>query len=218
MENNQPIKTKGTATYPPNDNITSGFSLRIKNKACIKPIGIFRSEGIVKIVKSFCNLPVIIGINFIPRSGRTCDSIEGEVSPSLVVFLPIYTISILVHFLNYTLFCLEMFKSMPTAVKFATRADPPYEINGKGTPVKGSNAIIEDKFIAIWIPNQEVNPIAKILPKLSEQSCAILRPLNTTKKNNPIKTAAPKKPNSSPTIPNIESVETSGIYSNFCLE
>ena len=107
---------------------------------------------------------------------------------------------------------------MPTAVKFATRADPPYEINGNGTPVNGSSAIIEDKFIAIWIPNQEVNPIAKILPKLSEQSCAILRPLNTTKKNNPIKTAAPKKPNSSPTIPNIESVETSGIYSNFCLE
>ena len=42
-----------------------------------------------------------------------------------------------------------MFKSMPTAVKFATRADPPYEINGNGTPVKGSSAIIEDKFIAI---------------------------------------------------------------------
>lgn len=111
-----------------------------------------------------------------------------------------------------------MLRSMPTAVKFATRADPPYEIKGRGTPVSGSSATMEERLIATCIPSQEVKPRARIFPNLSGQSAEILSPRKIRPIKRAIKKREPKKPNSSPTIPNIESVVTSGIYSNFCLE
>src|SRR3989338_2364752 len=100
IDKNQAEITTGTPMYPPKDSTMSGFSRAKIHNDCINPIGIFSSEGIVYIVNERCSLHVIMGINFTPNLGKTSDSTEQVLSPSLVNFLPIYRILLLGSFNN----------------------------------------------------------------------------------------------------------------------
>jgi len=42
-----------------------------------------------------------------------------------------------------------MFIRIPSAIKFVTKLDPPYEIKGSGTPVRGTKATMELRFTNI---------------------------------------------------------------------
>lgn len=41
--------------------------------------------------------------------------------------------------------CFEIFNKIPIAVKFATKAEPPYEMKGNGTPVSGNKAVMDER-------------------------------------------------------------------------
>lgn len=100
---------------------------------------------------------------------------------------------------------------MPTAIKFTTRDEPPNDMKGSGTPVKGIRDDIAAKLTADWTANQTTMPPAISFPKLSGAFSAILNPRQAKNPNNIMTTVQPKNPNSSPTIAKIESVVASGI-------
>lgn len=58
----------------------------------------------------------------------------------------------------------------------AARDDPPKLMKGKGMPVKGTVAVITAMLIKAWKISQQVMPEARIVPKLSGASRAILKP------------------------------------------
>jgi hypothetical protein len=99
-----------------------------------------------------------------------------------------------------------------------TRLLPPYEIKGRGMPVKGTKATIEAIFKNACPPIQAVIPVAKTFEKESGAFFAMVKPLNTKKTNNIITLTAPIRPNSSAMTAKIESVEASGRNKYFCLE
>lgn len=47
--------------------------------------------------------------------------------------------------MTYSVVCFEMLSKIPTAVRLATKAEPPYEIKGNGTPVNGSSAVMDER-------------------------------------------------------------------------
>src|SRR5260221_7637518 len=70
------------------------------------------------------------------------------------------------YFLS-TLVCLEMFNKIATAKKTASSELPPYEINGRGTPVNGRRETIPARFTKTCKPSQIPKPEASNWPKRS---------------------------------------------------
>ena len=62
---------------------------------------------------------------------------------------------------------------MPQAISIVTKELPPYEKNGKGIPVRGTSATIEEIFKNACPPIQETIQIANILENLSGARLAI---------------------------------------------
>lgn len=64
----------------------------------------------------------------------------------LLYFISIQILKInIVPVKSYELVCFEILSSTPIAVKLATKAEPPYEIKGRGTPVSGRSAVIDER-------------------------------------------------------------------------
>src|SRR5258706_12247535 len=110
--------------------------------------------------------------------------------------------------------CLEILSSIPIEQRSITKADPPYEINGKGTPVNGSSVVCAPRFITICAPKNAPIPPAKSFPKGSLVFIAMKNIRHKVPIKKPIITTDPKKPNSSAMIAKIESVVFSGRYAN----
>jgi len=55
--------------------------------------------------------------------------------------------------------CFDVFKIIPTPIISTTKCDPPWLINGKGIPLKGSIPIMEPRLI------KACNEIQKPIPK-----------------------------------------------------
>ena len=53
---------------------------------------------------------------------------------------------------------------MPIAASVTKRDEPPYEMKGKGIPVRGTSATIEARLKRICMAIREVRAIAKSLP------------------------------------------------------
>ncbi len=60
-----------------------------------------------------------------------------------------------------------MFNKIPIEESKMIKLDPPYEINGKGTPVRGISATIAPKFMIVCIASHEEIPKARSLPNAS---------------------------------------------------
>lgn len=74
----------------------------------------------------------------------------------------------------YKLIFLDIFKIIPILPIETKREEPPYEINGKVTPVTGIKPTTTHKFKIVWkiIPN--IRPNAKYLPNKSLEKKLIL--------------------------------------------
>src|SRR3972149_11426130 len=86
------ITTTGKAAYPPKERITLGFIPNKSMKAWIKPIGIFKSAGIVYLVNFLWSLPAMMGRKEIPDSGNIFDSRVSISLPSMALLGPIQKI------------------------------------------------------------------------------------------------------------------------------
>jgi hypothetical protein len=81
-----------------------------------------------------------------------------------------------------------------------TKSDePPCESSGSGMPVTGRIASTTPMFRNAWPHIQTTIPVARSAPKVSGARRATRRPRTAIITNAPITTAAPRKPNSSPT-------------------
>src|SRR5260221_1191484 len=105
---------------------------------------------------------------------------------------------------------LAIFKTIPIPDIAASKANPPYEIKGRGTPVRGNNAVCAPRLIIICMPKNAAIPPARSLPNGSFESVAMVRILHMRKAKRRITTKAPINPNSSAMIAKIESVVFSG--------
>lgn len=54
-----------------------------------------------------------------------------------------------------------MFTNNPIPAIDATKAEPPYDMNGRGIPVSGTRATIAAKFNRVCAPSQLAIPAAK---------------------------------------------------------
>jgi len=89
-------------------------------------------------------------------------------------------------------------------------------MKGKGTPVKGTNAVNEPIFKNDWTPIHDDTPEARLEANGFEVLEAVLNPRVISQSMAIAREAVPTKPNSSPITDNIESVGVSGKNSYFC--
>ena len=111
-----------------------------------------------------------------------------------------------------------MLPTIPNPIILKIIEDPPYEIKGIGTPVRGMILLIAATLTKNCIPIQLMTPVEIIFPKTSCDLIEIIKPLYKKNKKTVVKTNVPINPNSSPIIANIESEATSGRYWYFCLD
>ena len=91
-------------------------------------------------------------------------------------------------------------RRIPIDARSITSADPPYEINGSGTPVSGRSDVIALKFTTTCIPMNPIIPPANNLPKLSFARPAIKIPRQIRLAKTIIKITDPINPTSSAII------------------
>jgi hypothetical protein len=110
-----------------------------------------------------------------------------------------------------------MFSIIPTPKSAVKRAVPPWEINGRGTPVSGNIPSIDAMFIKACIKYIHVMPTIKYEPKESLTMRASLNPRTASAENRNSIILPPIIPSSSPMTANIESPIGSGKKLNFCM-
>ena len=93
--------------------------------------------------------------------------------------------------------------------------DPPYEMKGKGTPVRGIKTTCEAIFTNACMLIKVMIPAANNFPKRSGAAAEIINPKKARAIKRPTNNVAPINPASSANIENIESVVDSGRYAYF---
>ena len=87
---------------------------------------------------------------------------------------------------------------------------PPYDTNGRGTPVTGMMPRHIPMFWKAWKPNQQAMPAAASRPKTSSVRAAIASARQMTMPSSAISRPAPTRPSSSPATVKTKSVCCSG--------
>src|SRR3989344_7356597 len=100
---------------------------------------------------------------------------------------------------------LDIFNKTPDSNKTITKAEPPWLIKGRGSPVSGKTPNIDAMFMKDWVIISITIPEPKSLPKLSGDLIAIKNPLNKKSRKRKIRNEVPIIPHSSPIIANMES-------------
>lgn len=103
-----------------------------------------------------------------------------------------------------------MFRIIPVDARAMTSDEPPYDMKGRGIPVRGTSATIAEKFIIAWRPIQIIIPEARSWENLSGAWEAIFKPLDMRARKIMMTILAPINPTSSPMTAKMESVLTSG--------
>ena len=103
-----------------------------------------------------------------------------------------------------------MLRIIPIDARLTKREDPPYDKNGRVTPVTGINPTTTDKFIIVWNINWKVIPKDKYFENKSVVFKDIFILLDNNIKNKLTTITEPITPNSSEIIENIKSVWGSG--------
>jgi hypothetical protein len=111
-----------------------------------------------------------------------------------------------------------MFINTPTAASETTSEDPPYERNGRGTPVMGSRPVTAPRLISVCRPNHDTIPAASNRPNTSFALAAIRTPAKISAPNATRTTSSPNRPSSSPRIEKMKSVCAFGTYCHFWRE
>jgi len=89
-----------------------------------------------------------------------------------------------------------MESNTPTAAKFTTSDEPPWETNGRVMPVTGIKASTTQMLMIAWKVIQAVMPAASRPPKVSGARRAVLIPPQAKATNKPMTTIPPTKPSS----------------------
>src|SRR6266545_2445027 len=105
----------------------------------------------------------------------------------------------------------EIRTSSASRMKFETRLDPPYDTNGRVTPVSGITLVMPPTMMKAWIPRIVLSPAARSLPKPSACSVAAFRPLPTSTANSRRTPVVPITPSSSPIAAKMKSVAAYGM-------
>jgi len=88
---------------------------------------------------------------------------------------------------------------MPTATKLTTSDEPPALTNGSVIPVTGMRETTTPMLMKAWTQIQVVMPAARSAPNVSGAARAMRMPRQAKMQKSPMTTAAPIRPNSSPT-------------------
>src|SRR3989344_1480191 len=113
---------------------------------------------------------------------------------------------------------LEIFKTIPILTKRAIRDVPPYEKNGRGIPVNGTNTTIDPIFKNDCSPIQTPTQVLNAEANLSSLRKAIRKRRKTRILISISTITAPTNPNSSAITTKTESVADSGKKRNFWRE
>jgi hypothetical protein len=90
--------------------------------------------------------------------------------------------------------------SMPRASMEASRALPPEEMNGRGTPSTGSRPVTTIMFTSAWPISQQVTPATVIWMKGSRARWIIRNRMRASRLNIRTTPRVPTSPSSSPMI------------------
>ena len=96
--------------------------------------------------------------------------------------------------------------STPIPASVTTRAVPPNESSGSGTPVIGRSPVTAPRLMIVCRPIHDVMPAASILPNVSGACIAIRMPAYSSTPKAIITRNAPTSPSSSPTIAKMKSL------------